>query len=103
MNWERVRQTKIREIIISRIQQRNLTVRDASNYCTYISKLIVKYSMMMKNLDFNESSVLKKYETTQAISDVLRVQGGPREGVREIETNQLRGRPSSLAVQTIHS
>ena len=64
-----------------------MTVRDASNYCTYISKLIVKYSMMMKNLDFNESSVLKKYETTQAISDVLRVQGGPREGVREIETN----------------
>ena len=49
-----------------------------------------------------KQNVLMKYETTQAISDVLRVQGGPREGVREIETNQLRGRPPSQAVMPIH-
>ena len=30
-----------------------------------------------------------KYKTTQVISDALRVQGRPKEGVRELETNQL--------------
>ena len=50
-----------------------------------------------------KQNVFMKYETTQVISDVLRVQGGPREGVREIDTNQLRGCPPSQAVKPINS
>ena len=47
--------------------------------------------MFKENPDFNEAQVLMKYENIQAINDDLRVQGGPREGVREIETNQHVG------------
>ena len=35
-------------------------------------------------MDFHEAQVLMKYENTQVISDVLRVQGGPREGVSSL-------------------